>query len=62
MYDMEKTVCDLFENEKRVGKDVVKEVLDNYLSRRERNLVQLTQYAARLGMSDSFAQTLAYLL
>ena len=62
MYDVEKTVCDIFKNEKRLGTELVKEVLTNYLARKNRNLEQLMTYARLLKIEDSFAQTLAYLV
>lgn len=45
IYDMEKSVCDALRNRNKIGIDVSSEILRNYLSRKERNITQLTSYA-----------------
>lgn len=52
IYDLEKTVCDFVKLRKKVGLDLTKEVLRNYLRRRDRNLHKLKDYANRLSISS----------
>lgn len=52
MYDIEKTVCDMVRYKKKVGMDTLKEVLNAYLKRRNRNLEKLGKYASALKMKE----------
>lgn len=45
IYDMEKSVCDALRYRNKIGIDVSSEILKNYLSRKERNITRLTNYA-----------------
>ncbi len=62
MYDIEKTVCDMIKHRKVVGEDLALEVLKNYLNRRKRNLVKISQYADELGIKDKLSTYLTVLL
>ena len=52
MYDLEKTVCDLIRYQKKAGLEVLKEVLKNYLGRKDRNLQKLSRYAGILNIQE----------
>lgn len=48
IYDLEKTVCDTIRHRHKIGFDVFKEILKNYLHRKDRNLNRLNAYAKQL--------------
>ena len=48
IYDIEKTVIDILFYRNKVGIEETKEILVNYLNRRDRNLIRLHEYAKRL--------------
>lgn len=52
IYDIEKTVVDIVFYREKVGIEETKEVLVNYLRRKDRNLNRLIRYAERLKCSD----------
>lgn len=46
IYNREKTICDLFRYQKKIGEDIVLESLKSYLSeRKDKNIPKLMQYA-----------------
>ena len=45
IYDIEKTVCDIVKYRNKIGLDIYKEVLKNYLARPERNISKLIKYS-----------------
>lgn len=47
IYTIEKVVCDTLKSRKKMGMDTVKEVLQNYLKRPEKNLPKLYETAKR---------------
>lgn len=52
IYDIEKTVVDIVFYRERIGIEETKEVLINYLKRRDRNLNRLIRYAEKLKCGD----------
>ncbi len=52
MYDVEKTVCDMVKYQKKVGMDTLKEVLNTYLRRKDRNIHKLIEYASVLNIKE----------
>ena len=48
IYDMERSVCDAVRLRNKIGKDIMLEILKNYLQRRDRNLSKLLDYAGKL--------------
>ena len=48
IYDIEKTVVDIISNRNKVGIEETKEILTNYLARRDRNINKLYRYAEEL--------------
>jgi predicted transcriptional regulator of viral defense system len=51
IYDIEKTVCDIIKYRDKIGMDTCKEIIRNYLDKEERNLVKLSNYAEKMGLS-----------
>ena len=49
IYDIEKTVVDIIYYRNKVGIEETKEILKNYLSKEDRNLIKLHRYADELG-------------
>ena len=62
IYDLEKTVCDIIRFRNKVGIDIAKEVLINYLKRPDRNLAKLNEYARQLKISTVLSNFLTILL
>jgi predicted transcriptional regulator of viral defense system len=62
MYDLEKTVCDIIRFRNKVGMDIAKEVLKNYLKRPNRDIAKLNEYARKLGISTVLSNFLTILL
>lgn len=62
VYDMEKTVCDMFRLRSKTGIDILKEVLKNYLLRPNRDLAKLHNYARQLRVEKQLNPILTILL
>lgn len=62
MYDVEKTVCDIIRLRNKIGIDIAKEVLKNYLKRPNRNIAKLNEYARQLRISTVLSNFLTILL
>lgn len=62
VYSLEKTVCDFIKFRNKIGLDVTKEVLKNYLALRNRNLHKLMAFAKELGISTIARQYLEILV
>ena len=62
MYDIEKTVCDIVRQRNKIGIDIAKEVLKNYLKRPNRNIAKLNEYARQLHISTVLSDFLTILL
>lgn len=45
IYNMEKTICDIFRYRKKLGEDLAIEGLKNYLKRKDANIARLREYA-----------------
>jgi len=56
VYNLEKTVCDFIKLRNKVGLDVTKEVVRNYLKRKDRNLNKLMDYSQQLKISSVVKQ------
>ncbi len=52
IYDMEKTVVDIISYREKIGIEETKEVLINYLSKKDRNINKLMVYAKILGQEQ----------
>jgi len=62
IYDPEKTVIDILQYRERLGIEVAKEVLVQYLAKKDRNLNRLYRYAKELGNSKILRTYLEVLL
>ena len=62
IYDIEKTVVDVVFYKEKVGVEETKEILVNYLQRKERNLNRLLKYAELMKCEKSLRQYLEVLL
>ena len=52
IYDLEKTICDCLKFKDRVGMDIVKEALNEYVKRKDKNINKLFDYAEKIGVFD----------
>lgn len=50
IYDLEKTICDTIRHRNKIGFDVLKEILKNYVNHKKRNLNRLNHYANQLNI------------
>lgn len=62
IYEKEKSVCDAVRFRNKIGKDVEKEVLKNYLQERGRNIEKLLRFARLLRVEDQMKSYLSILL
>ncbi len=52
IYDKEKTICDCIRLRNKVGTDVVKEAMQDYLKRKDKNISKLLEYAEVTGVKN----------
>lgn len=62
IYDMEKTVCDAIRHRNKIGFEVLKEILKNYLDRKDRNLNRLHSYSKQLNIFNKVDEFVKILL
>ncbi len=62
LYDLEKTVCDAIRHRNKIGFEVLKEILGNYLDRKDRNLNRLHTYARQLNIFNKVDEFVKILL
>lgn len=62
IYDLEKTICDTIRHRNKIGFDVLKEILKNYLKRPDRNLNRLNDYAKQLNIFNKVDDFIKILL
>lgn len=62
MYNVEKTVCDMVKFRNKIGMDTVKEVLHNYVRRKDRKIHLLNQYARQMNIAGVLSNYLDILL
>ena len=62
IYDLEKTICDTIRHRHKIGFDVLKEILKNYLNRKDRNLNRLNTYAKQLNIFNKVDDFIKILL
>ena len=62
IYDVEKTVVDIVFYREKMGVEETKEVLNNYLHRKDRNLNKLIRYAEMLKCKDTINKYLEVLV
>lgn len=56
--DIERSVCDAVKYRNKIGIDVMTEIIDSYLRRKDRNLSRLTEYAKKLRVYSTLHQIL----
>jgi predicted transcriptional regulator of viral defense system len=62
IYNKEKSVCDAIKFRNKIGKETEKEILENYLKQKERNIDLLLQYAKQLRVDKQIKSYLSILL
>ena len=62
IYDREKTICDVIRFRNKIGIDIIKEALGEYIKSRNKNLNKLNAYAKDLKISSVLRQYLEVLL
>ncbi len=62
IYSIERTVCDVIRFRNKVGMDLMKEVLENYLRREDRDLRELRLIAKKLNMEKKLNEYIEIML
>ena len=62
VYDIERTICDIIRNEKRVETEIFVSALQKYARYRNKRLNALLKYASLFGISDKVEEKLRILL
>ena len=62
VYDMERTICDIIRNEKRIETEIFISALQKYARSKDKRLNTLLKYAALFGVSDKVEEKLRILL
>jgi len=62
VYDMERTICDIIRNEKRIETEIFVSALQKYARYKNKRLNILLKYAALFGISDKVEEKLRILL
>lgn len=62
VYDLEKSVCDAIKYRNKIGLDVSSEISNNYLSRKERDIIRLYEYASRLRVGKKIDELIKFIL
>ncbi len=62
IFDLEKSVCDAIKFRNKIGKDILNEILSEYLRRTDKNLNLLIRYAKKLRVEKTLKNYLDVLL
>jgi len=62
IYDLEKTICDCIRYRNKIGIDIVKEALNEYIKKKEKNINKLIEYAKITGVYSIVKKYLEVLL
>jgi predicted transcriptional regulator of viral defense system len=62
MYDLEKSVCDAIKHRGKIGENITIEIIKNYITRKDKNLDKLMQYATQLRILKTTEQYIKPLL
>jgi predicted transcriptional regulator of viral defense system len=62
IFDVEKTVCDIVRYRNKIGIDITKEVINNYLKSKNKNISKLIEYAKKLRIYNQLSLYLEVLL
>ncbi|MDR1195513.1 MAG: type IV toxin-antitoxin system AbiEi family antitoxin domain-containing protein [Endomicrobium sp.] len=62
VYDMERTICDIIRNEKRIDSELYVSALKNYVKHKNKKLNILIKYAEKFSIRDKVASNIRILL
>ena len=62
VYDLEKSVCDAIKYRNKIGLDVSSEIFNNYLSRKDRDITRLYEYASQLRVGKKIDELIKFIL
>ena len=62
IYDIERSVCDAVKFRNKIGPDLISEILNNYVNRKDKNLDKLLKYATKLRIAKTMSQLLQIIL
>ena len=62
VYDLEKSACDAIKYRNKIGLDVSSEIFKNYLSRKDRDITRLYEYASQLHVGKIIDELIKYML
>ena len=62
VYDLEKSACDAIKYRNKIGLDVSSEIFKNYLSRKDRDIASLFEYASQLHVGKKIDELIKYML
>lgn len=62
VYDLEKSACDAIKYRNKIGLDVSSEIFKNYLSRKDRDITRLYEYASQLHVGKKIDELIKYML
>ena len=52
-YDIERCICDIIRSKNRMDSEHVKHSIREYLKRKDKNLIKLSNYADKMGIKDN---------
>ena len=61
-YDVERTICDIIRNRRRIGDDLALDGVRQYAALKTKNLARLGEYSSRLGITEEVMRTLEVVL
>lgn len=62
VYDLEKSVCDAIKYRNKIGLDVSAEIFKNYLTRKDRDITRLYEYASQLRVGKKIDELIKFML
>ena len=62
IYDLEKSVCDAIKYRNKIGLDVSTEIFKSYLSRKDRDITLLYEYASQLRVEKKIDELIKFML
>ncbi len=62
VYDMERTICDIIKNKEKIDVEIFSTALKKYVSRKDKKLIKLSEYAKKLKVEKKVSEYLEVLL
>ena len=62
IYDLEKSICDAIKYRNKIGLDVSSEIFKSYLSRKDRDITLLYEYASQLRVEKKIDELIKFML